>query len=83
MILIFFLVFFKKIIIFFNEGTDRVNLAAFNNTFESLTLEHIFLELRLSLNKDLYEEKLITYDVFSKMQNLLIARMNKITPNKE
>lgn len=46
-----------------------------------LSKDYLILELTSSLNKDLYEEKLISYNIFSKMQNLLIKKMNKIILN--
>lgn len=40
--------------------------------------EYLILKLRMFINKELYEEKIITFDVFSKMQKLLIKKMDKI-----
>jgi len=52
-----------------------------NNILKQVSLDYIILELRVKLNKDLYEEKLISYEVFSKIQNLLMRKKNKIMSN--
>lgn len=45
---------------------------------KKLPKEYLILKLRMSINKELYENKIITYDVYNKMQNLLLKKMNKI-----
>ncbi len=40
--------------------------------------EYIILKLRLAFNVKLYQNKIISYDVYDRMQNILIERMNKI-----
>jgi len=45
---------------------------------KKLPKEYLLLQYRITLNKELLEKKLISYEVFSKMQNLLIKRMDKI-----
>lgn len=40
--------------------------------------EYIFLKLRLVFNVRLYQNKIIPYDVYNRMQNLLIERMEKV-----
>lgn len=54
----------------------------FTNSKE-LPIEYLILNYRMSLNKDLYENKIINYDVFKRMQKLLITKMNKIIINKD
>ena len=48
-----------------------------------LPKEYQILNLRMVINKELYEDKVITFDVFNRMQNLLISRMNKIIFNNK
>lgn len=45
---------------------------------KKLPKEYLILKLRMFINKELYEEKIITFDVFSKMQKLLIKKMDKV-----
>lgn len=45
---------------------------------KNLPKEYLILKLRMFINKELYEEKMITFDVFSRMQKLLIKKMDKI-----
>ncbi len=45
---------------------------------KNLPKEYIILELRLSFNNELYKKEIISYDIFNKMQRLLIQKMNKI-----
>lgn len=40
--------------------------------------EYIVLKLRMLLNKDLYEKQIISFDIYSKMQNILIKKMDKM-----
>ena len=57
------------------------------NTIEELQLftdskelpkEYLILKLRMSFNKELLENKIISYNIYSKMQKLLIKKMDKI-----
>lgn len=48
------------------------------NEEKKLPKEYIILELRLSFNNELYKNEIISYDIFTKMQRLLIQKMNKI-----
>ena len=50
---------------------------SYTNT-KKLPKEYLLLQYRIILNKELLESKLISYEIFSKMQNLLIKRMDKI-----
>ena len=45
---------------------------------KKLPKEYLILKLRMSLNKDLLEKKLISFDIYNKMQKLLIKKMDKI-----
>ena len=45
---------------------------------KSIPIDYIILKLRISLNKELYEKKVIEYEVFKKMQELLIKKMNHL-----
>lgn len=45
---------------------------------KKLPKEYLLLQYRINLNKELLEEKLISYEIFSKMQNMLIKKMDKI-----
>ncbi len=49
----------------------------YTNVME-LPKEYQILNLRMLLNKELYEKKIITFDIFDKMEKLLIKKMNKI-----
>ncbi len=43
-----------------------------------LPKEYLILKLRMSFNKDLYEKKIISFDIYNKMQNYLMKKMDKI-----
>lgn len=45
---------------------------------KELPKEYLILKLRMSFNKDLYENKIISFDIYNKMQDLLINKMDKI-----
>ncbi len=45
---------------------------------KELPKEYLILKLRMSFNKDLLEKKVISFDVYSRMQKLLIKKMDKI-----
>lgn len=45
---------------------------------KQLPLEYQILEFKIALNQELYEEHIISYQIFTRMQNLLFKRMNKI-----
>ena len=46
-----------------------------------LPKEYQILNLKLCLNKELYEEKIIPFYLFDNMQKLLLKRMNNIILN--
>ena len=50
---------------------------------KDLPKEYQILNLRMLFNKELYEEKIITYDIFDRMQRLLIRKMNQIILKQE
>ena len=54
----------------------------YTNTKE-LPKEYLILKLRLSFNKDLLENKTINYDIYNKMQKLLLKKMDKIILENE
>lgn len=45
---------------------------------KQLSKEFLILKLKMSLNKDLLEKKVISYDIYSRMQKLLMKKMDKI-----
>ncbi len=45
---------------------------------KELPKEYLILKLRMSFNKDLYEKKIISFDVYNRMQILLTKKMDKI-----
>ena len=45
---------------------------------KKLPKEYLILKLRMEFNKDLYEKKIISYDIYNKMQKLLESKMDKI-----
>lgn len=45
---------------------------------KELPKEYLILKLRMIFNKELFEEKLISFDIYNKMQKLLIKKMNKV-----
>ena len=49
-----------------------------NTDSKKLPKEFLILKLRISLNKELLEKKVISYDIYSKMQKLLMKKMDKI-----
>lgn len=45
---------------------------------KELPKEYLILKLRMSFNKDLLDKKIISFDIYNKMQKLLIQKMDKI-----
>ena len=45
---------------------------------KKLPFEYKLLEDRLSVNKELYDEKVIDFKTFNEMENSLIGRLTKI-----
>lgn len=44
--------------------------------------EYLILELKVYINKKLYEKNIITFELYKKMQNLLVKKMDKIITKK-
>jgi hypothetical protein len=49
-----------------------------NFSTKNLPFEYKWLEYRLIINKELYDEKVIDYNVFNEMEKSLIGRLTKI-----
>ncbi len=45
---------------------------------KKLPKDYQILNLRILLNKELYEDNIIPFDVFDSMQKMLLEKMNKI-----
>lgn len=45
---------------------------------KELPKEYIILKLRMTFNKDLYAKRIISFEIYNKMQKILIKKMNKI-----
>ena len=43
-----------------------------------LPKDYIILKLRMLFNNELYEKEFISYEIYSKMQNILIKKMDDI-----
>ena len=43
-----------------------------------LTKEYVILKLRMIFNEELFDKEIITFDIYNRMQNLLVKKMNKI-----
>ena len=52
------------------------------NTKE-LPKDYLILKLRLFFNNELYEKKIISYDIYNKMQKLLMKKMDNILLNQK
>lgn len=49
-----------------------------NLNSKDLPKEYLILKLRISFNKDLYENKVISFNIYNKMQNILLKKMSII-----
>ena len=45
---------------------------------KELPKEYLILKLRMSFNKDLFEKKIISFDIYNRMQYFLSKKMDKI-----
>ena len=45
---------------------------------KKLPKEYLILKLRINFNKELYERKVIDFDIYNKMQNMILKKMNKL-----
>lgn len=43
-----------------------------------LPKEYLILKLKILLNKNLLDKKIISFDIYNKMQKILIQKMDKI-----
>lgn len=50
----------------------------FKCSTKHLPIEYKFLEWRLVINRELYEDRVITLEVFSEMEKSILGRMTKI-----
>lgn len=50
----------------------------FSGFTKQLPIEYKILEWRLVINRELYEDKVINFEVFSEMEKMLIGRMTRI-----
>lgn len=50
----------------------------FGGFTKHLPIEYKILEWRLVINRELYEDKVINFEVFSEMEKLLMGRMTRI-----
>lgn len=59
-------------------NTNTIEELQFFTDSKELPKEYLVLKLRMSFNKELLEKKVISYTIYSKMQKLLIKKMDKI-----
>ncbi len=59
-------------------NTNTIEELQFFTDSKELPKEYLILKLRMSFNKELLENKIISYNIYSKMQKLLIKKMDKI-----
>ncbi len=45
---------------------------------KKLPKEYLILKLRINFNKELYERKVIDFDIYNKMQNMILKKMDKL-----
>ena len=43
-----------------------------------LPKEYVILKLRMIFNEELFDKEIISFDIYNRMQNLLVKKMNKI-----
>ena len=49
-----------------------------NTNSKDLSIDYLILKLRMLFNNELLEKKIISLDIYKRMQNLLIRKMDKI-----
>ena len=64
-------------------NTNTIEELQFFTDSKELPKEYLILKLRMSFNKELLEKKVISYPIYSKMQKLLIRKMDKIILGEE
>lgn len=47
---------------------------------KKLPKEYLMLKLRILINKKLYEKEIISFDIYTRMQQILINKMDKLSP---
>ena len=59
-------------------NTNTIEELQFFTDSKELPKEYLILKLRMSFNKKHIKKKVISYPIYSKMQKLLIKKMDKI-----
>ena len=59
-------------------NTNTIEELQFFTDSKELPKEYLILKLRMSFNKEIKKKKVISYPIYSKMQKLLIKKMDKI-----
>lgn len=57
---------------------DELNDFQIFTDSKELPKEYLLLQLRMSFNKSLFEEKVISFDIYNRMQKSLIRKMDKL-----
>ncbi len=68
-----YLIFFSRM-----EMIYFIKLEQSNISVKDLPMEYQFLNLRMLFNKELYENKVISFDIFNRMQKLLTKKMQNL-----
>ncbi len=57
---------------------EQINEDEIYTDSKELPKEYLILKLRMIFNKELLEQKIISFDIYNKMQRMLITKMNKV-----
>lgn len=57
---------------------EQINEDEIYTDSKELPKEYLVLKLRMIFNKELFEKKIIPFDIYNKMQKMLITKMNKV-----
>lgn len=57
---------------------EQINEDEIYTDSKELPKEYLILKLRMIFNKELFEKKIIPFDIYNKMQKMLITKMNKV-----
>ena len=60
---------------------NEIEMEVFKNSTKKITEEEVLLNLKLKINNELYEEKIISYDVFKYIRQRLMKKIEKINKN--
>lgn len=60
---------------------NEIEIEVFNNSTKKVTEEEVLLNLKLKINNELYEEKIISYDVFKYIRKKLMKKIEIIHKN--